>query len=736
MILCLAMGLLSGCSVTAEMSGADISGTYTTVRFSGDQVNISGSGAMLDSGEVVIAEAGTYVLSGTSANSRVIVKAADTADVILVLDGLELTNPLDEAIYFKTCGSATVLLEAGTENSLISGEEPSEDNEESLTITDENEDASGAVLRARCAMTISGEGSLSVGGYINNGIAADGGLTVTGGTYDIYAVNDGLKSDLDITVTGGVFSIHTECDGVQAGGTLDISGGDFTVFTGAGAEGADMKVSDSLMMGNMGGGMGGNRGNRGSASKDGSSEASGEALAEADTASTEMMQADEADTASDSLTRQAEAAETNETKDASASGEMSASREMSMSGGGMDDWMDFWDTDSTDTPSRKGLKATEAIVISGGNITIDAEDDAIHCDGSVTITGGKLTLSSGDDGIHGETILDISGGELEILLCYEGLEAKAIYISDGYMNITAIDDGMNAGGSSGEMMGGMGGMRGSSRKASSEVDIAAFLEAFSEADIAAFLESFSEADIAAFLESFSEADIAAFLEAFSEADIAAFLEAFSEADITAFLEASGEPNTTASQEAYTESDASASQEAETETIETVVRITGGTIIVNSGGDGLDSNASMYIEGGIIFVSGPSSNWDSPIDYGEGSSEFVITGGFLMAAGYSGMFESPDTTDASQSSIYYIQSGYAPDNAVTALKAADGTVLAEYAFANSYNGVLISTPDMAAGETYTLTIDGVDTVIEMTAAQYSNRGGSGEMGGMGGMGGRR
>ena len=644
LILCLALGLLCGCTVTAELPTADIPGTHTTVHFNGDEVSITGAGAMLDGGEVVIAESGTYVLSGTSANSRVIVKADDRAAVTLVLDGLALANPLDEAIYFKTCGAAAVILEAGTENFLLSGEIPGEEDEEVLTITDENEDASGAALRARCAMTLSGDGSLAVGGYINNGIAADGGLTVTGGTYEVYAVNDGVKSDLDVTISGAVFTIQTECDGIQAGGTLDISGGDVTVFTGASAEGADMKVSDSLMMG-MGGGPGGGGGGRGKRS---SEEASEEAETDETASATDTTVSQEPASATDTETsgEPADTAETENTEEE----DRSPSREMPMPGG-MDDAMDFWDSDSTDTPSRKGLKATEAIVISGGVITVDAEDDAIHSDGSVTVSGGTLTLSSGDDGVHGETVLDISGGETNVLLCYEGLEARAIYISGGYVNVTATDDGMNAGGG---MMGMGPGMRpGASKEAETETE---------------------------------------------------------------------ETDDTVSEEAATEEP----------TVETIVRITGGTVIVNSGGDGLDSNASMYIEGGDIFVSGPSSNWDSPIDYGEGSSEFVISGGFLMAAGYSGMFESPDITEASQGSVYYIQSGsYAPDNAVTTLTDANGKVLAEYAFKNSYNGVLISTPEIAAGETYTLTIDGVDTAIEMTTAQFSNRGGSGEMGGPGG-----
>lgn len=621
MILGLTLSLLCGCTVTAELPLSHGERDATAVHFNGDEVTITGAGAMLDGGEVVIAEGGTYVLSGTSANSRVIVKADERAAVTLVLDGLALANPLDEAIYFKTCGVAAVILKDGTENFLLSGELPEENEDEVLSITDENEDASGAALRARCAMTLSGGGSLAVGGYINNGIAADGGLTVTGGTYEVYAVNDGVKSDLDITVTGGVFTVQTECDGIQAGGTLDISGGEVTVATGSSAEGADMKVSDSLMMGEMGGGgPGGGGGRDRRSSEEASNEASDEAETDGSASTTDPAASkDPADTARE---------------------DRSSSGEMPMPGG-----MDAWDSDSTDSPSRKGLKATEAIQISGGVITVDAEDDAIHSDGSVTITGGILTLSSGDDGVHGETVLDISGGEMDVLLCYEGLEAKVIYISGGYMNITATDDGMNAGG--GMMAMGPGMRPGASEEAET-----------------------------------------------------------------------GETDDTASDES--------------ETVESVVRITGGTVIVNSGGDGLDSNGSMYIEGGVIFVSGPSSDWDSPIDCGEGSSEFVISGGFLMAAGYSMMFESPDVTDASQGTVYYVQNGsYAPDNAVTTLKAADGTVLAEYAFANSYNGVLISTPEIAAGQTYTLTIDGVDIPIEMTTAQFSNRGGSGEMGGPGG-----
>lgn len=704
LILALALSLFAGCTVTAEIPAASqVPEADTTIRLSGSNVTITGTGAYLDNGQIVIRKAGAYTLYGASDNCRIMVKADPADDVTLILAGLELTNPDDEAIYFKTCGSARVILKEGTENLLSSGSEP--DPAEAEIVAEntaeeeraEEDTASGAVLRALCAMTVEGAGALTVNGWINNGIAADGGLTIAGGVLDVTAVNDGLKSDTSVSITGGVIAVQTDCDGVQSGGTLDISGGSIAIVTGAASAGAEMKISDSLMMGAGGGGM---RGGRGSQEMTASGEASGETTEDTETIetteATEETSTEMAETPALAEETAVVAADTtpDAAADNSASQEM-ASREMQMPGD-MDDRMDRWDTDSTDTPSRKGLKAASAITISGGTITVDAEDDAIHSDGSVTITGGQLTLSSGDDGIHGETTLDISGSSMDILMCYEGLEASAIYISGGYMNIIATNDGMNAsGGSSGEMMG--PGMRpGSSGEASGETDEST--EAADAAETAASTEATSTADTAATEEASAEASTAA------EADTAA------SDDASATVAATG---------------------SESETVETIVRITGGVILVDSGGDGLDSNASMYIEGGTIFVSGPSTNWDSPIDYGEGSSELVISGGRLMAAGYSGMFESPDTTDSSQSSIYYIQSAYAPDGGVVKLTAEDGTVLAEYAFAHSFNGVLISTPDMAAGETYTLTIDGVDTPIEMTTAYYSNRSGSGEMGGPGG-----
>ena len=107
---------------------------------------------------------------------------------------------------------------------------------------------------------------------------------------------------------------------------------------------------------------------------------------------------------------------------------------------------DITTTSTSSTLSAKAIKGGSGVAISGGEFEIDAEDDAIHSDGSIVIAGGNYTILSGDDGIHANNTLDISAGNIKINKSYEGIEATDIYVSGGYIDITSTDDGMNASG--------------------------------------------------------------------------------------------------------------------------------------------------------------------------------------------------------------------------------------------------------------------------------------------------
>ncbi len=99
-----------------------------------------------------------------------------------------------------------------------------------------------------------------------------------------------------------------------------------------------------------------------------------------------------------------------------------------------------------DETSAKGLKSDGYIVIDAGVFTIDSADDALHCDGSIIVNFGTFTISTGDDGIHADTSLEVNGGKINISKSYEGLESGTITINNGYIDITASDDGINVAG--------------------------------------------------------------------------------------------------------------------------------------------------------------------------------------------------------------------------------------------------------------------------------------------------
>ena len=106
--------------------------------------------------------------------------------------------------------------------------------------------------------------------------------------------------------------------------------------------------------------------------------------------------------------------------------------------------------------STKGIKASNAVLISDGTISIKSYDDAIHAKqdtalengdsplGNVTIQGGTVTVYSNDDGIHADGLLSIQGGTVTVSNAYEGLEGNRVEISGGYVSVSSKDDGINA----------------------------------------------------------------------------------------------------------------------------------------------------------------------------------------------------------------------------------------------------------------------------------------------------
>ncbi|MGY3704113.1 hypothetical protein BW731_08140 [Vagococcus martis] len=109
---------------------------------------------------------------------------------------------------------------------------------------------------------------------------------------------------------------------------------------------------------------------------------------------------------------------------------------------------DEYNTQQFDTnESYKGLKAKSVTLLSG-TYTLNTLDDAIHSNDTLTIKGGDYKIDTGDDAIHADNTLTINDGNITINHSYEGIESSVIKLNGGTINVTASDDGINAGGSS------------------------------------------------------------------------------------------------------------------------------------------------------------------------------------------------------------------------------------------------------------------------------------------------
>ena len=160
-------------------------------------------------------------------------------------------------------------------------------------------------------------------------------------------------------------------------------------------------------------------------------------------------------------------------------------------------------------------------------------------------------------------------------------------------------------------------------------------------------------------------------------------------------------------------------------------IAGGTIKVNATGDGLDSNGSLYVTGGTIIVSGPTNGGNGALDY-NGTAE--ITGGTIFVAGSTGMAQGFSDTSTQCSLLYNLTTACAAGTEIK-LTDASGNTIASFTPDKTYQSVVISTPDLAQGSTYTLTCGSQTVDIPLTAVVTSNgqtgMGGPGQGGTQGG-----
>ena len=425
------------------------------ITLSGDSAQVTGNGAYAYDGGVVISSTGVYVISGTLDDGSITVDADDAAKIWLYFNDVNITCQDNAALIIENADKVFLTLAEGQDSVLMSGSEYETSAAEagidgviyarddltingagSLTISGgpahgitANDDlvitggnltvtsakdtihVNDSLRMTKAVMTLNaGDDAIQVdneGGYIyiesgefditavDEGIAAEGDITIDGGDFNIAVGTNqgshGIKSGGTVTVNDGTINITSCYEGISAV-YIDITGGDTTINSvddGLNASNGDGGFGMGFGMGGPGMGGTGGQGMR----QRGSYNAS-------DTETTETGEASEG-----------EKPELGEMPE----GEMPEGEKP-----------EFGETPEGEQPqsgdtSDEDMSTVETpwIHISGGTLTIlndsGRDADGIDSNGDIIITGGTIRVSlTGDGGNNAIDCATENGGVCEI----------------------------------------------------------------------------------------------------------------------------------------------------------------------------------------------------------------------------------------------------------------------------------------------------------------------------------
>ena len=132
-----------------------------------------------------------------------------------------------------------------------------------------------------------------------------------------------------------------------------------------------------------------------------------------------------------------------------------------------------------------------------------------------------------------------------------------------------------------------------------------------------------------------------------------------------------------------------------------LNIYGGYIVVNSNGDGLDSNDAIVMSGGIVIVSSSATNENSALDY-DGSC--IISGGLLVGSGTSRMDEAPSTASTQYAAKITFNSTQ-PAGQMVHIESADGDQILTIEPKKAFQSFVVSSPDLKNGVSYNIYLGG-------------------------------
>ncbi len=353
------------------------------VDVEGDFSITTSDGTYAKNGSVYsITAAGTYTLAG-ELEGQILIEASEDDEVVLELNGVEITYGQDSPIKAVTAGKVEISAKKDTSNNVI--------DTRSVKTVDVETQGEGAIS-ADCDLKLKGSGTLVVTGSYNNGVHTTKDLTIQKQTLYVTAPNNALKGKDSITMTSGdVTAISKNGNGLKSEatdlsskskqrGTITISGG--TLLVDSCYDGID--AAYDLIV----------------------NEDNDESLATTITVKTGKNSKNSA----------------NYKSSTSAKG-LKAANSIQLAAGTIT------------------VQASDDAVHANYGDTFESGGTGL---GNVSVSGANLYVASGDDGVHADNTFTISNGVVVVSNAGEGIEANHLAFEGGSTYVYGTDDGINA----------------------------------------------------------------------------------------------------------------------------------------------------------------------------------------------------------------------------------------------------------------------------------------------------
>lgn len=644
------------------------------IHLNGTSIDAAGiSGVTVSGTTVTITAAGEYNIEGTLTDGQINVEAPEKTDaVILNLDNVSVTSSTGNALN-ATKGSVTLANVSGSTSTFISTYSMDSDtgvgiySKNDLTIKGADsstkivaKSTAGNAIRCKADLEI-GTGDIEVEAG-NNGIKGDESIKFTkkAGTITVTAGGDAIKTDaidsetleLDtgssylpkgtITVNGGTFDLNAGGDGIQADYGF-ISANSPVITINSVTEGIKVNTTpvDAWYY----------------TDDTSTTTATIEGFIQIDGGTFNITSNEDGIKAADYVNITGGTINIVSALDGiqsgvdftDASGDTAYTNgDLTITGGTFDITTNGGSGSSETENSCKGIKAIDALAISGGDFTLNCCDDAIHSNYTVSITGGTFEIATGDDGVHADYWLTMgteNGADddytMNISTSYEALEGSVIEYLSGTTTLYATDDGINAAGDYEEN--------------------------------GTYHESTSSG---------------------------------SSTSPTGGNQPGGGPGGGGRPGNPGGGGGGQNPGMDDSSDYGMLYIKGGKLYLVAKGDGLDSNGSILMSDGVVVVNGTTSGGNGVFDKGDNSSDyFQVTGGTLVGFGTTDMKVTPTVSGQGYLSTTTSVTKGSTKNVKLTSSSYLG-IVPEITLSNAY--LFVTTPDMTSGSVYSGTVSYTDS----------------------------